>query len=140
MRSGMSCRDQRQFYFETKSRVRARTIPPTLGRITSRAFAKLGSARVSRAGERVLAIANFPLVRSSALLAEVKKRLFRRDAETSTADARATRSFHRRMSTIPDRALPSPAQLYDRPLYPRAALRTLPSQNQTLAPRPLPVA
>src|SRR5438093_10122487 len=107
MRSGMSCRDQRQFYFETKSRVRARTIPPTLGRITSRAFAKLGSARVSRAGERVLAIANFPLVRSSALLAEVKKRLFRRAAETRTQKARVPEPFQSRMSKFPDQVLPS---------------------------------
>ena len=50
-----------------------------------------GSARVSRAGERVLAIANFPC-ESSLLSIEhiVKKRLFRRDAETSTRDACAT--------------------------------------------------
>src|SRR5439155_24769867 len=64
----------------------------------------------------------------------------REDALASTRDARAIRSFRKRTSTIPDRALPSPAQLYDRPLHARGALRTLPSQNQTLAPRPLPVA
>ena len=52
----------------------------------------LGSARASRAGERVLAIANFPYAFSmpSARGTE-NKRLFRRDAETSTRDARATR-------------------------------------------------
>jgi hypothetical protein len=47
-----------------------------------------GSARVSRAGERVLAIANFPchfwLVIVEAIAA---KRVFRPDAETSTRDA-----------------------------------------------------
>src|SRR5450631_4013477 len=46
----------------------------------------LGSARVSRAGDGVLAIANF------------LKRLFRRDAETSTRDACAPQSKERDQS------------------------------------------
>jgi len=52
----------------------------------------LGSARVSRAGERVLAIANFslnpPLPQSQS-----RERLFRRDAETSTRDACAPQNM-----------------------------------------------
>jgi len=43
-----------------------------------------GSARVSRAGDGVLAMANFHDVTVH------RKRLFRRDAETSTRDACAT--------------------------------------------------
>ena len=43
-----------------------------------------GSARVSRAGDGVLAIANFYYVTIH------RKRLFRRDAETNTRDACAT--------------------------------------------------
>ena len=51
---------------------------------------ELGSARVSHAGDGVLAIANFS--RFCRVSAEVNKpeRLFRRDAETSTRDACAT--------------------------------------------------
>jgi hypothetical protein len=55
----------------------------------------LGSPRVSRAGERVLAIANF---RCDFLLLTVEaipdERLFQRDAETSTRDACATQTTH----------------------------------------------
>src|SRR5206468_11538921 len=50
-----------------------------------------GSARVPRAGERVLAIANFSWrLPSSRVTRYPKKRLFRRDAETSTRDACVT--------------------------------------------------
>ena len=51
----------------------------------------MGSARVSRAGERVLAIANFFLASELATIAAHTERSFRRDAETSTRDACATR-------------------------------------------------
>jgi hypothetical protein len=44
----------------------------------------LGTARVSRAGERVLAIANFSVVFNAPDAAMPKGRLFRRDAETTT--------------------------------------------------------
>jgi hypothetical protein len=56
----------------------------------SRAPARLGSARVRPAGERVLALANSS--RNSALhnVAMLGRRLFRRDAETDTRDACAT--------------------------------------------------
>ncbi len=51
----------------------------------------LGSARVSRAGDGVLAIADF-LCNSSFRAADASyESLFRRDAETSTRDACATR-------------------------------------------------
>jgi len=51
----------------------------------------LGSARVSCIGERVLAIANFPCAFPFYCCERIpKKRLFRRDAETSTRDACAT--------------------------------------------------
>ena len=46
-----------------------------------------GSARGSRAGERVLAIANFSVVVNAPDVAMQKGRLFRRDAETSTRAA-----------------------------------------------------
>ena len=47
----------------------------------------LGSARGSRAGDRVLAIANFSAVFNAPDVAMQKGRLFRRDAETSTRAA-----------------------------------------------------
>src|SRR5882724_7292459 len=50
----------------------------------------LGSARVSRAGERVLAIANFSLALSPKCVDVSSERTFRRDAETSTREACAT--------------------------------------------------
>jgi len=46
-----------------------------------------GSARGSRAGERVLAIANFSAVFNAQDVAMHKGRSFRRDAETSTRAA-----------------------------------------------------
>ena len=50
-----------------------------------------GSTRVSRAGERVLAMANFLLQRCSSESAEIKQEIVSaRDAETSTRDACAT--------------------------------------------------
>jgi hypothetical protein len=52
----------------------------------------LGSACVSRAGERVLAIANFFSVPPHRPRTCLKKSLFRRDGETNTRDARATRN------------------------------------------------
>ena len=52
----------------------------------------LGSARVSRAGERVLAIANFSRRAKSTTSGESFERLFRRDAETNTPDACATKA------------------------------------------------
>ena len=55
----------------------------------------LGSARVSRAGERVLAIANFSVVFNAQDVAMHKGRLFRRDAETNTRDACATPEVQR---------------------------------------------
>jgi len=51
----------------------------------------LGSARGSRAGERVLAIANFSVMFNATDVAMHKGRLFRRDAETSTRAACAPR-------------------------------------------------
>jgi hypothetical protein len=50
-----------------------------------------GSARVSRAGGCVLAPANFPLKLTSGELVMHNERLFRRDTETNTRDACATR-------------------------------------------------
>ena len=47
----------------------------------------LGRARGSRAGECVLAIANFSVVFNAPDVAMHKGRLFRRDAETSTRAA-----------------------------------------------------
>ena len=52
----------------------------------------LGSARVSRAGDGVLAIANFFGHAMSSHVLNLPKSLFRRDAETSTRDACATHS------------------------------------------------
>ena len=58
-----------------------------------------GSARVSRAGFRVLAETNFPHASQRVWHAESEARgfqsSFRRDAETSTRDARATRNLRR---------------------------------------------
>jgi hypothetical protein len=51
-----------------------------------------GSAGVSRAGERVLAIADFPLTCATPDAPAPRERLFRRDAETSTRDACATQT------------------------------------------------
>jgi len=51
----------------------------------------LGSARGSRAGERVAAIANFSVVFNAPDVAMHKGRLFRRDVETSTRAAYAPR-------------------------------------------------
>jgi hypothetical protein len=50
----------------------------------------LGSARVSRAGERVLAIANLSLGFVTRDVTMSTKSVFRRDAETSLRDACAT--------------------------------------------------
>jgi hypothetical protein len=47
---------------------------------------------VSRAGERVFAIADFPFKFSIARQANRKERLFRRNAETNTRDTCATPS------------------------------------------------
>src|SRR5437773_6222399 len=52
----------------------------------------LGSARLWRAGERVLAIANFAVGSIVLLMANLKESLFRRDAETNTRDACATQA------------------------------------------------
>jgi len=52
----------------------------------------LGSARVPRVGERVPAIANFSLIFVTHDVATPRESLFRRDAETSTRDACATRN------------------------------------------------
>jgi hypothetical protein len=52
----------------------------------------LGSARVSRAGERVLALANFSWNSARHDVAMLGRRLFRRDAETNTRDACATQA------------------------------------------------
>src|SRR4030095_8504536 len=46
-----------------------------------------GSAHVSRAGERVFAIADFPGSSSRRASTKLKKSSFRRDAETSTPEA-----------------------------------------------------
>ena len=56
------------------------------------ANARLGSARVARAGERVLAIADFSWNSESQDVAMLGKSLFRRDAETNTRVACATRT------------------------------------------------
>jgi DNA polymerase III alpha subunit len=53
-------------------------------------IAFLGSARVSRVGDGVLAIANFSGRMKSAASCESFKRLFRRDTETNTRDGCAT--------------------------------------------------
>ena len=50
----------------------------------------MGSARVSRAGERVFAIADFPGFSSRRASTKLKKSSFRRDAETSTPETCAT--------------------------------------------------
>jgi hypothetical protein len=50
----------------------------------------LGSARLQRAGERVLAFADFSLTFVAREASPPKETLFRRDAETSTRDACAT--------------------------------------------------
>jgi hypothetical protein len=50
----------------------------------------LGSARVARDGERVLALADFSCSSASHDKARLGKRLFGRDAETNTRDACAT--------------------------------------------------
>ena len=55
-------------------------------------IARLGSARVARAGERVLAIADFSWNSDSQHVAMLGKSLFRRDAETNTRDACATQT------------------------------------------------
>ena len=47
---------------------------------------------MSRAGERVLAIANSLQGLPAPIVCSERKRLFRRDAETSTRDARAPRN------------------------------------------------
>ena len=60
--------------------------------------ANLGSARVARAGERVLAIADFSWNSESQDMVTLGKSLFRRDAETNTRDACAT--LRTRDSTI----------------------------------------
>jgi len=60
----------------------------------------LGSARVSRAGERVLAIANFSFSIGMANAAMHNERLFRRDAETNTRDACATRTRRTGMNRV----------------------------------------
>ena len=52
--------------------------------------ANLGSARVARAGERVLAIADFSWSSESQGVVMLRKSLFRRDAETNTRNACAT--------------------------------------------------
>ena len=57
----------------------------------------LGSARVLRAGERVLAIANFSCTSSSRAGAVPDESLFRRDAETSTRDACAPQTVWYRL-------------------------------------------
>src|SRR6266702_2427717 len=62
----------------------------------------LGSACVSRAGEGVLAIANFSGRANSMTSGESSERLFRRDAETSTRDACATQSFANRDKLLID--------------------------------------
>ena len=62
----------------------------------------LGSACVSRAGEGVLAIANFSGRANSMTSGESSERLFRRDAETSTRDACATQSFANRAKLLID--------------------------------------
>ena len=51
-----------------------------------------GSARVSRAGEHVHVIANFPLSCESHGVGRRNESPFRRDAETSTRDACATQT------------------------------------------------
>ena len=56
--------------------------------------ALLGSARVSRAGEGVLAIVNFSRRAKSLSSCEGFERLFRRDAETNIRDGCATQKCH----------------------------------------------
>src|SRR5437660_2981808 len=53
----------------------------------------LGSARVSRVGDGVLAIADFSERAKSTASSEFIERLFRRDAETNTRDACATQNL-----------------------------------------------
>ena len=52
----------------------------------------VGSARVSRVGDGVLAIADFSYVHNRQPSAEILESLFRRDAETNTRDACATQA------------------------------------------------
>ncbi len=51
------------------------------------AHASLGSARVARAGERVLAVADFYWNFAARKRTTSRESLFRRDSETSTRDA-----------------------------------------------------
>ena len=60
----------------------------------------LGSARVSRAGDGVLAIANFSKRAKSIASWKSYERSFRRDAETNTRDACATQSFRETRSVF----------------------------------------
>ncbi len=64
-----------------------------LGEFAEGLVALLGSARVSRAGDGVLAIANFSHCPKSTSSREPFERSFRRDAETSTRDACAPQSI-----------------------------------------------
>jgi error-prone DNA polymerase len=61
-----------------------------------------GSARVSRAGDGVLAIANFSERSESMTSCEYSKRLFRRDAETNTRDAYAPQNAEDRARFLID--------------------------------------
>jgi hypothetical protein len=63
----------------------------------------LGSARVSRAGERVLAIANFCEAFSTCAGNDVEGSPFRRNAETSTRDARAPQNSERDVVELHER-------------------------------------
>jgi error-prone DNA polymerase len=65
----------------------------------------LGSARVSRAGDGVLAIANFSKHAKSMASCESFQRLFRRDAETNTRDAYAPQNTESPLMpmTLPER-------------------------------------
>ena len=55
--------------------------------VANKAHSCLGSTRVSRVGERVLAIADFSLKLTSPNMLTQRQSSFRRDAETSTRDA-----------------------------------------------------
>src|SRR5207249_10789733 len=58
------------------------------------------SARVWSAGDRVLAIAHIPAIFHRTALTDFKERLFRRDAETKTPDARLTQTPVRRVARL----------------------------------------
>ena len=85
---------------KNKCAVRWNELPQFAGGLV--ALFGLGSARVSRAGEGVLAIANFSKRANSMTSWESYERSFRRDAETNTRDACAPQNVEDRAKLLID--------------------------------------